>query len=123
MTHVSSGRWRGFVNRLMAMSVAIAGRDVPVRIVDTIVRNPRVPERPKPAIMGMATEWERNIKPPTKGRGTRKQRKEANRRAMRSDLNWSCVFRFEWYHRNRKNESLIRYGSKAHRRALAKLTQ
>lgn len=133
MAQMFGSKWRGFVNRIMALSVAIAGRDTPVRIVDSIVRNPRVPDTLKPRPAGVATEYERNIKPPKKGKGTRKQRKEESLRWRRREVALECFYRHQLSAAETAchqglisdgyKEVFISYGSKAHRRALAKLTQ
>jgi hypothetical protein len=91
-------------------------------------RMPRVTETPKPRPAGMATEFQRNIKPPRKGKGTRKQRKEESMRANRRIVSLAFYYRWEIKRAmlmttNEPNSRPFRYGSKAHRRALAKLTQ
>lgn len=67
-------KWRGFVHRVMAMA-AMANFGKPDGGL-VASRLPQVAGTPKPRPAGMATEYERNIKPPKKGKGTRKQRKE-----------------------------------------------
>jgi hypothetical protein len=120
-------KWRGFVARVMglaAMSEAMKTDGILVA-----ARMPRVAETPKPRPAGMATEFQRNIKPPTKGKGTRKQRRESSRRLARYEIALKCRYHHEMEFKHIKERILtgdppvIRYGSKAHRRALAKLTQ
>ena len=118
-------KWKGFVARVMglaAMSEAMKTDGILVA-----ARMPRVTEPPKPRPAGMATEFQRNLKPPKRGKGTRKQRKEANRRLARYEIALICRFHHEIQLKYIKERILtgyppvIRYGSKAHRRALAKL--
>jgi hypothetical protein len=116
--------WRGFVSRLMAMGAMIQIGNTDGTLV--AARLPRVAETPKPRPAGMATEFQRNIKPPKKGKGTRKQRKEAQRRLNRMTVSENCFFRWQMtraFMVRMDGSIVIRYGSKAHRRALAKLTQ
>jgi hypothetical protein len=96
-------------------------------------RLPRVAETPKPRPAGMATEYERNLKPRRKGKGTRKQRKEESMRWRRREISLGFFFKEamsaadiaakQGLISERYKDVFIRYGSKAHRRALAKLTQ
>lgn len=117
-------KWRGFVNRVLAMA-AMANFKTDGGLVAS--RLPRVAEAPKPRPAGMATEFERNIKPPRKGKGTRKQRKEQSLRWRRREVALNnCFFRWQMtraFQVRMDGNAIIRYGSKAHRRALAKLTQ
>ena len=112
-------KWRGFVHRVLAMAAMANFGKADGGLVAS--RLPRVAETPKPRPAGMATEYERNIKPPKKGKGTRKQRKQASLRWRRREIALGCLYGFQI--ELAKGFPVVRYGSKAHRRALAKLTQ
>ena len=116
--------WRGFVARV----IGLAAMQEAIRTEGTLVaaRMPRVAEIPKPRPAGMATEWERNIRGPKKGKGTRKQRKEANRRMDRREVALNVFYRWQMtraFMACIDGNEVIRYGGKAHRRALAKLNR